>query len=66
MLVANWKILDIGRTVVLASGRGTFVTPPARTGDPTDAAVVSGMADAVDQLAQGIASVAKTLPPQFK
>jgi uncharacterized lipoprotein YmbA len=64
VLVANWKILDVNRTVVLAASRGTFITPPARAANPTDTAVVLGMADAVKQLAQSIASAAKTLPPQ--
>ena len=36
---------------------------PVRGGNPSDDAVVAGMADAVNQLADGIASAVKGLPP---
>jgi uncharacterized lipoprotein YmbA len=55
VLAANWRILDTDRTVVLATGRGTFIVPPDRSGKPSDGAVVSAMADALRQLAESIA-----------
>jgi uncharacterized lipoprotein YmbA len=63
VLAANWTILDSDRTVVLASGRGTFV-PPDRSGKPSDGAVVSAMAEALRQLAESIALAAQALPPR--
>jgi uncharacterized lipoprotein YmbA len=64
VLAANWTILDTDRTVVLAAGRGTFNVPPDRSGKLSDGAVVSGMAEALRQLAERIALAAKALPPQ--
>jgi uncharacterized lipoprotein YmbA len=64
VLAANWSILDTDRTVVLATGRGTFIVPPDRSGKPSDGAVVSAMADALRQLAESIALAAKALPPR--
>jgi cholesterol transport system auxiliary component len=56
VLAANWSIiLDTDRTVVLATGRGTFIVPPDRSGKPSDGAVVSAMGDALRQLAESIA-----------
>jgi uncharacterized protein len=55
VLAANWSILDTDRTVVLATGRGTFIVPPDRSAKPSDGAVVSAMADALRQLAESIA-----------
>ena len=55
VLAANWRILDTDRTVVLATGSGTFIVPPDRSGKPSDGAVVSAMADALRQLAESIA-----------
>ena len=61
VLAANWTILDTDRTVVLAAGRGTFTVPSDRSGKPSDAAVVSAMAEALGQLADSIALAAKAL-----
>jgi uncharacterized lipoprotein YmbA len=55
VLAANWSILDTDRTVVLATGRGTFIVPPDRSAKPSDGAVVSAMGDALRQLAESIA-----------
>ncbi|MDB6082559.1 MAG: hypothetical protein JWN43_440 [Gammaproteobacteria bacterium] len=65
VLVANWTVVDRnGRSVVTAGG-GTFGTPPMRTVDPGDAAIVTAMADALAQLADSIAlSAAVQSPPQ--
>jgi phospholipid/cholesterol/gamma-HCH transport system permease protein len=49
---------------VLTENRGNFVTAPVRSGNPSDGAVVAGMADAVSQLAGSITLAAKGLPPQ--
>jgi uncharacterized lipoprotein YmbA len=62
VLAANWTILDTDRTAVLAAGRGTFIVPSDRSGKLSDGAVVSGMADALRQLAESIARAAKALP----
>jgi uncharacterized lipoprotein YmbA len=64
VLAANWTILDTDRTVVLAVGRGTFSVPAEGGGKPSDAAIVSAMADALGQLAESIALAAKALPPR--
>jgi hypothetical protein len=64
VLAANWTIIGADRTAVLAAGRGTFIVPPDRSGKPSDGAVVSGMAEALRQLAENIALAAKALPPQ--
>ena len=64
VLAANWTILATDRTVVLATGRGTFVVPPDRSSKPSDGAVVSAMAEALRQLAESIAVAAQALPPR--
>jgi ABC-type transport auxiliary lipoprotein component len=64
VLAANWTILDTDRTVVLATGRGTFIVPSDGSGKPSDGAVVSAMAEALGQLAESIALAAKALPPR--
>jgi uncharacterized protein len=64
VLAANWTILDTDRTVVLTTGRGTFIVPPDRSGKPSDGAVVSAMAEAIKQLAESIALAAEALPPR--
>ena len=64
VLAANWTILDTDRTRVLAAGGGTFIVPSDRSGKPGDGAVVSGMAEALRQLAESIALAAKAPPPR--
>jgi uncharacterized protein len=64
VLTANWSILETPSGAVLAEGRGNFVTTPVHSGNPSDGAIVAGMADAVSQLADRIALAAKGLPPQ--
>jgi uncharacterized lipoprotein YmbA len=64
VLTANWSILESHSGAVLTEGRGNFVTTPVRSGNPSDGAVVAGMADAVSQLAGSITLAAKGLPPQ--
>jgi uncharacterized lipoprotein YmbA len=66
VLIADWTILDTDRRAVLATGRGAFVTPPIRGRNPSDGEIVTGMADAVEQLSASIARAAKMLPPQDK
>ena len=63
VLTANWSIVEPHSGAVLTEGRGNFVTTPVRGGNPSDGAVVAGMADAVNQLADSIASAVKGLPP---
>jgi hypothetical protein len=63
VLTANWSILESHSGAVLTEGRGNFVTTPARSGNPSDGAVVAGMADAVSQLADSIRLAAEGLPP---
>ena len=55
LLVANWSILDADHKAVLAAGHGTFGTPGARKG-PGDRAVVAGMANTLQQLADAVAA----------
>jgi uncharacterized protein len=62
VLTANWSILSDDRRTVLRANRGTFITAPVG-GTTNDAAIVSAMADAVRQLAEGIASTVQTPPP---
>jgi len=64
VLAANWTILDTDRTVVLATGRGTFIVPSDGSAKPSDGVVVSAMAEALRQLAESIAQAAKALPAQ--
>jgi uncharacterized lipoprotein YmbA len=55
VLTAHWTILQDDRRTVLRAERGTFVAmTPA--GSVSDAAIVSAMEDAIDQLANRIAS----------
>jgi hypothetical protein len=62
-IVAFVAILEPHSGAVLTEGRGNFVATPVRGGNPIDGAVVAGMADAVNQLADSIASAVKGLPP---
>jgi uncharacterized lipoprotein YmbA len=64
VLTANWSILEGHGGALLMEGRGNFVTAPAHSGNPSDGAVVAGMADAVSQLADSITLAVKGLPPQ--
>jgi uncharacterized lipoprotein YmbA len=64
VLTANWSLLESHSGAVLTEGRGNFVTTPVRSGNPSDGAVVAGMADAVSELADSITLAAKGLPPQ--
>jgi uncharacterized lipoprotein YmbA len=65
MLMANWTILDGHSGTVLTEGRGNFATTAVRSGRPGDGAVVAGMAAALGQLADRIASADNgiTSPP---
>lgn len=66
VLVADWTILEAGRRTVLASDRGTFTTGAAGTVQG-DGAIVTSMADAVQRLADRVASTAEALPtPKFQ
>jgi uncharacterized lipoprotein YmbA len=64
VLTANWSILESHSGDASTEGRGNFVTTPVRSGNPSDGAVVAGMADAVSQLADSITLSVKQLPPQ--
>jgi uncharacterized lipoprotein YmbA len=61
ILTANWSLLERDRRNAELTEHGTFTTPAASGGTPSDATVVAGMADAVSQLADGIASTVKRL-----
>ncbi len=61
VLVADWSILDADRRTLLAGARGTFTTAGVGA-NPGDGAIVTAMADAVQQLADRIASTAAALP----
>jgi uncharacterized lipoprotein YmbA len=65
VLMANWIILDGRSGAVLTEGRGNFAASAVRNGRPGDVAMVAGMADALSQLADSIASADKglTSPP---
>ncbi len=64
VLVANWTILESDSRAILITGRRTFIKPAASGGSPGDREVVAGMADAVSDLADSIASAVKALPQQ--
>jgi uncharacterized protein len=64
VLTANWSILETHRGAVLTEGRGNFVSMPARGDNPSDGAIVAGMADAVSKLADSITLAAEGLPLQ--
>lgn len=63
VLTATWSILESHSGAVLTEGWGNFVTTPVRSSNPSDVAVVAGMADAVSRLADSITLAAKGLPP---
>jgi uncharacterized lipoprotein YmbA len=56
ILTANWTLLEKDDRDVVLTGHGAFTTPTASGGTPGDATVIAAMADAVSQLADGIAS----------
>lgn len=59
VLTANWSLLEKdGRDAELTE-HGAFKTPASSGGTASDATVVAAMADAVSQLADGIASTVK-------
>jgi uncharacterized lipoprotein YmbA len=62
VLTAGWSILDRDARSASTAGRVRVATGP-RTAEHGDAAVVAAMADAVDALAERIASAASRLPP---
>ena len=67
-LGAHWHLREPGGEPGQAEGRATFVTKVSPSGDAADAAVISGLAAAVAQLADRLASYvldsARPLPPQ--
>jgi uncharacterized lipoprotein YmbA len=64
VLSANWTILESDSRAVLTAGRATITSPPVSGDNPVDGTVVAGMANAVGELADSIASAVKALPPQ--
>lgn len=61
ILTANWSLLENGGRDAELTEHGAFTTPAASGETASDATVVAAMADAVSQLADGIASTVKRL-----
>jgi hypothetical protein len=59
ILTANWTVLEKDARGVVLTGHGSFTTAAIRGGAPGDAAIIAAMANAVSQLADGIASTVK-------
>lgn len=63
VLTAAWTILDKNNDAVLVSERGAFIAPiEQRSGSIAEAAIVSAMAVATGELADGIAAAVVKLP----
>jgi uncharacterized lipoprotein YmbA len=63
ILTAAWTILDRNNDAVLVSERGAFITPVKEaSGSVRDADVVSAMAVATGELADGIAAAVIKIP----
>ena len=61
ILTASWSLLERDERDAVLTGHGAFTTPAAGGGTPGDATVIAAMANAVSQLADGIASTVKRL-----
>jgi uncharacterized lipoprotein YmbA len=57
VLTAHWSVLGVDRRTIEVSERGTFVTSaPVSGGGVADSAIVAAMQDAIEQLADHIAT----------
>jgi uncharacterized lipoprotein YmbA len=61
ILTANWSLIERDERDAVLTGHGAFTTPAASGVTPGDATVIAAMANAVSQLADGIASTVKRL-----
>jgi uncharacterized protein len=60
-LRANWTLTDKNNRDLVSAGRGTFISQGLSGGAVGDRAIVAGMANALSQLADRIASAVKEL-----